>query len=213
MSTPEIGLEAEPLMTIVQQLPNSLRESPGVATETDFVDIWQTYQAALARLIVRPLIYNPNDIDDMVQTTALKAFEKLATHDPESSIRAWLFQIARYTTIDELRRRSHHADVVSPEKLSDLTSYNAEKYPRLVAANGEQDPENAFISKEACSLILTALDELGSTDQEVLRLGMAGMTKQEIGQKLGIGAGAVRMRLMRARRAFRDKYQALQQTA
>jgi RNA polymerase sigma-70 factor (ECF subfamily) len=97
-----------------------------------------------------------------------------------------LYAIARNAALDVLRRRGRRqAAGPGPE----------------VAA---ESPEQRVIQKQACQRVLTALEDLDPGDRELLVLVVVReLSYREIGLRLGISPGAVKVRVHRARLALK----------
>lgn len=126
--------------------------------------------------------------EDVVQTTFLRALERLdALRDP-TKLRGWLLTIARNVALDELRRNSR---VELDEDAGDD-----------VAASGSVDVQVEVA--ELGRLVHGALS--GLTERDVTAVAMAGYlnaSPEEIGERLGVSPGAAKVALHRARKRLR----------
>jgi RNA polymerase sigma-70 factor (ECF subfamily) len=118
---------------------------------------------------------------DCLQDTFMRAFKLLQRGKPVN--RQWLYKVARNRTIDEFRlQRQVHAD---SERLDELPGDEPSGHGRV-------------------RHVLAALTE---DEREILYLFIFDRFKTaEIATMLGIGAGAARMRIFRARERFRTLY-------
>ena len=64
----------------------------------------ETHRKAL-RFHCYQLLGTVSDAEDFVQETYLRAFDAAADFEARSSVKTWLFRIATYACIDEVRRR------------------------------------------------------------------------------------------------------------
>jgi RNA polymerase sigma-70 factor (ECF subfamily) len=97
-----------------------------------------------------------------------------------------LYAIARNAALDVLRQ-SGRTQPAGPEPVS-------------VA----ETPEQHVIQKQACERVLAALEDLDAGDRELLALVVANeLSYRDIGLRLGISAGAVKVRVHRARMALK----------
>jgi len=79
------------------------------ATLRDQVLAWfDAYKDSLYRYL-RTLLYNPADIDDVIQTTFLALLEKGTAACHIRHPKTYIYRIARYKAIDLLRHYSHAA--------------------------------------------------------------------------------------------------------
>lgn len=97
-----------------------------------------------------------------------------------------LYAIARNAALD-LLRRTGRTRPEGPE-------------PAAVA----ETPEQHVIQKQACERVLAAMEDLDAGDRELLML-VAGneLSYRDIGLRLGISTGAVKVRVYRARMALK----------
>ena len=143
-----------------------------------------------ARWIAR----NPNDAEDLVQETYLKALRGFASFQPGTNFRAWMFQILRNTfwsSCSKLERRMTVA--------VDLE----EEGPALAVEN--ETPETVLMKRSDSSLLQNAIDSLPVHYRETLILcEVEEMSYSEIAEILSIPTGTVMSRLSRARKAVRE---------
>ncbi|MGD2164648.1 MAG: sigma-70 family RNA polymerase sigma factor [Anaerolineae bacterium] len=139
---------------------------------------------------------DPRDAEDAAQDIFLKVYRGLCDFRAESSFSTWLYRITVNTRKNELRRSSRHPTLLTPD-LEGLgihvpTMPSAEQ---TVIAHGRRDAIQATIG------------QLSETHRETLILrDIQGLSYQEIAQVLEIGLSAAKMRVRRARLAFRDLY-------
>ena len=126
-----------------------------------------------------------DDAGEALSETYLRAIEKLGTfRGGASSLRPWLFTIARNVAMDRLRARKRLSPQSEIGDIVDLTAL--EPGDRLI---GVQD-------RDAVGL---AFSKLPADDREVLWLRFGqGLTSGEVAKVVGKRPGAVRMQQMRA---------------
>jgi RNA polymerase sigma factor (sigma-70 family) len=143
-----------------------------------------------ARWIAR----NPNDAEDLVQETYLKALRGFASFEPGTNFRAWMFQILRNTfwsSCSKLERRMTVA--------MDLE----EEGPAVAVEN--ETPETVLAKRSDSGLLQNAIDNLPVHYRETLLLcEVEEMSYREIAEILSIPTGTVMSRLSRARKAVRE---------
>lgn len=131
----------------------------------------------------------PDDADDIVAEVFATAWRRRADV-PEPAL-PWLYQTARHLVLH------HHRGTARRNSLTDAVSLGLR----------EQTVRSA--EEQASALVESILAGLDDTDAEVLRLTVwEQLTPTEIAQLLGLSPGAVRNRLMRARRHARKLYEA-----
>jgi RNA polymerase sigma factor (sigma-70 family) len=120
--------------------------------------------------------------EDAHQETWIRVYRFRANFQPGRSFKSWLFAIAANCGHDAWLPTSHESGF-DPEL-------------RLTTAPG--DPTDRRLR------LLQGLSRLDPDDRKLLLLAIEGFDGPEIGSLLGIGAGAVRMRLSRARERIRQ---------
>jgi RNA polymerase sigma-70 factor, ECF subfamily len=133
-----------------------------------------------------------SEAEDLVQETYVKALRGLASFQPGTNFRAWMYRILRNTFLTSR----------TGLKMASSVPLDAEDAPEIPTAG---TPESIFIDKSQEHLLQTAIDELPLHFREVLLLcEVEEMSYQEIADSLSIPIGTVMSRLSRARRALRD---------
>jgi RNA polymerase sigma-70 factor (ECF subfamily) len=141
--------------------------------------------------LARWLAQNPNDAEDLVQETYLKALRGFDSFEPGTNFRAWIFQILRNTFLgsrSKLERRMTQA-------------MNSEE--DLPAASAT--PESLLIGGSAADAVRNAIEQLPIIFREVILLcDVEEASYREIAEILSIPMGTVMSRLARARRTVRE---------
>ena len=165
--------------------------------EAEFLDRARSGEpSAIAQLYVRygdavyrigfRLTGSSADAEDVLQDVFLGLARALHTYAGRGSLEGWIKRVAVRTTLMKLRLRKRKGEV-SLENVS------------LSAA--EEAVPSATERLELEEAVLTLPDQLRTTF--VLR-EVEGYSHDEIGNMLGIGAGASRVRLHRARKQLRN---------
>jgi RNA polymerase sigma-70 factor (ECF subfamily) len=143
-----------------------------------------------ARWIAR----NPNDAEDLVQETYLKALRGFASFQPGTNFRAWMFQILRNTFWSSCSKLERRMTVAMDSE---------EEGPALAVEN--ETPETVLMKRSDSSLLQNAIDNLPVHYRETLLLcEVEEMSYREIAEILSIPTGTVMSRLSRARKAIRE---------
>lgn len=131
----------------------------------------------------------PDDADDIVAEVFATTWRRRADV-PEPAL-PWLYQTARHLVLH------HHRSTARRNSLKDAVALGLR----------EQTVRSA--EEQASTLVESVLAGLDDTDAEVLRLTVwEQLTPSEIARVLDLSPGAVRNRLMRARRHARELYEA-----
>jgi RNA polymerase sigma-70 factor (ECF subfamily) len=130
--------------------------------------------------------------EDLVQEVFLRILRYRQTYRPGTTFRTWMYQIARNTRIDQVRK-------VRPE--SPLTS------EPLAPTRASDDAER----QQEAQLLQRALMHLPEDKREILVLSRFQELKyDEIGRLLGCETGAVKVRVHRALQQLREVYLTLE---
>lgn len=134
------------------------------------------------RAFSRTLVRDEVRAEDLVQETLVKAWEKQASFQPGTNIRAWLFTILRNTYYSELRKRKREVEDVDG---------------KMTAGLSVKAPQEGHM---AVRDLRGALGELNAEQREALILvGASGFSYEEAGEICGVAAGTVKSRVSRAR--------------
>ncbi len=135
--------------------------------------------------------------DDIHQQVFIEAFRDLPGFAGRSSLRTWLFGIARHRVLDAAKRRRRaraHLDVAAGTDLPD---------PRPSPGEGLDDAQ----LQAALVTCLAALDEPARA--AVLLRYQQGLTYEEMAEVCGEKAGTLQARVSRALRKLRDRLEGL----
>lgn len=81
-----------------------------------FGELVLRYQERLFRFIRRISYFCIEDIEDIVQETFIKAYRSLNIFDTDLKFSTWIYQIARNTTIDAIRKKQARPQTVCLEQ-------------------------------------------------------------------------------------------------
>jgi RNA polymerase sigma-70 factor (ECF subfamily) len=155
------------------------------------------YQAAYA------VLRNREDAEDAVQESWCKAYAKLGSFEGRSAFSTWLTRIAINSAL-MLRRRKR---VRTESPLDEILDSQSGSLLNGIVAEGP-NPEEICVATEMNSLIEQELRELSPGVEAAFRLReIAGYSTMESLQALGIHKGALKSRIMRARRRLADALQ------
>ena len=200
-----------PVMTVVpaqgySQRDMTLSESPrqprtGVPVderESFFESEVMQHLDALYRTALR-MTRNPQDAEDLVQETMLRAFRFLDRFEPGTNLRAWLFKILTNTYINRYRKASSEPRVDSlDDSDGDLSLY---RYLDSEAASRGGSVEAQVLDRFAEQDIKTAIEALPPQYRiTVLLADVEGFSYNDIAEITNVKKGTVMSRLFRGRR-------------
>jgi RNA polymerase sigma-70 factor (ECF subfamily) len=142
---------------------------------------------------------NPQEAEDLVQETMLKAFRFAHTYHPGTNLRAWLFRILNTTAINHYRRQSTHPATASLPEGEEFYLYNRIKdlAGNEVTAGAEDEVLQRYLDED----VYNALMELPPNFRmPVILADIEGLSYKEIAEALQIPIGTVMSRISRARR-------------
>jgi len=160
-----------------------------------FSEIYAKYSRRLYKTIIA-ITRNPEDAEDALQETFLRAFLALAAFEGRSSIYSWLTRIAINSALMLLRRRRRR-----PEVLFDLPADSWDDAPCLEIKDSAPGPEQICDLRQQRAPILRAIRNLDPTLRAPIQIHMTQECSiKQIGRALNISESAVKTRLHRARR-------------
>ena len=153
---------------------------------------------ALVFAQARRVLRQPQDAEDAVQETFLRAYRAIDRFDGRAELSTWLYRICINVSLNALRRR----------KRTDAADVNDPRIPEPAAdpSQGNSDPRHALEGAELYRRLATALDELSpSLRSTVVLVLLEGMPQKDAAEVLGCSEGTVAWRVHEARRRLREK--------
>jgi len=159
--------------------------------------LMQRYQRGLHAL-VRGIVRDAADADDLVQETFFRAYRFLDRFDAERPFRPWLYKIGSNLCFRHLRRARRGTWL-------SLDDENPETGTALVDRIENPGAQQAVTRPAETRALAEAIDQLPPLHRTILVLrAVHELRYEEIAETLGIPVGTVMSRLNRARRALRD---------
>jgi RNA polymerase sigma factor (sigma-70 family) len=150
--------------------------------------------------VIRSIVRNDDDAQDLVQDTLLKAFRALDTYKQEYPFEKWLFKIASNTCIDYIRRTRF-----APERL-ELDDSGGDAPVRQYIDHDSPIPDEELIRKERTAILSSAIESLPEKYRIVIELRHEReMEYADIAEYLGVPLGTVKAHLFRARQLLLKK--------
>lgn len=139
---------------------------------------------------------NETDSEDITIETFSKAFDKIATYNPDFQFNTWLIAIAKNVHIDLLRKKKSTLFIEITDE-EDQLAYNV--------ADTSPSVEDALITEQNLSRLLQFIKELKPHYQEVIQLRyFQEMSYQEIAEQLGEPLSNVKIKLLRAKKLLAE---------
>ena len=159
----------------------------------------EAYSGVIYRLALK-MLESPQDAEDALQETFIKAYKGLAKFDGRSSLSTWLYRIATNEALMMLRKRKHLTiSFDEPFKSDD------ELQAPLQITDWCCLPEQELMSSEARQYLGEAIEALPHSLRVVFLLrDIEGLSTRETGAVLDLSETAVKTRLSRARFRLRE---------
>jgi len=169
-------------------------------TDLDLVARWKAGEQRAATLLVErhapalsrflASIGARSDVDEVVQDTFVRAFASIDGFRGESSLRTWLFTIARRLVLDRRRAARRHGEHVQVQEGDVATEYDA---------------LDGVVADETQARMRRAMASLSPTQREVFVLRVSeGMSYRDIAEAVDTTEGAARVHYHNAMRAIKE---------
>jgi RNA polymerase sigma-70 factor (ECF subfamily) len=158
--------------------------------ERAFRELVEPYRRALQVHCYR-MLGSPQDAEDIVQETLLRAWRALERFEPRAPVRTWLYRIATNACLDEIESRPRRPEPVEPFPSELLAEASTPTY----------DPAARYALREGLELgLLAAIQLLPGRQRAVLILrDVLGWTGPEVAALLDSTVASVNSALQRAR--------------
>ncbi|AQQ14569.1 ECF RNA polymerase sigma factor SigH [Corynebacterium glaucum] len=144
---------------------------------------------------------NPQDAEDLVQETYLKAYNAFDSFKPGTNLKAWLYRIMTNTYINSYRKKQRRPLVTSAEDVTDSQLYTSSSHD----STGLESAEVEALKLMPNSRISEALNALNEDYRMVVYYAdVEGLAYKEIAEVMDIPLGTVMSRLHRGRKQLRE---------
>lgn len=141
----------------------------------------------------------PDQAEDLVQETFLRAFRSWEQYTPGTQCKSWLFTICRNVFLRQRERGQRHDEIVTQTAPREGPGVNPVN-PVWTSVLGV-DPEGDFFSSIVDDKVLEAIDDLPEEYRTAVVLSdLEGLPYQEIADLMEVPVGTVKSRLFRGRR-------------
>jgi RNA polymerase sigma-70 factor (ECF subfamily) len=142
---------------------------------------------------------NPDDAEDVVQETFLKAFRQLDRFEERASFATWLHRIAWNCSVDLLRSRPKREQAEEADTLEQLGSTHA-----MVSGTMTPSPERLMASVQVGDRVKDAMERLSPLERAAFVMRhYEGRSIDEISRALEIRENAAKHSIFRAVRKMR----------
>ncbi|WJY67503.1 sigma-70 family RNA polymerase sigma factor [Corynebacterium auris] len=143
---------------------------------------------------------NPQDAEDLVQETYLKAFNAFDSFKQGTNLKAWLYRIMTNTYINTYRKKQRRPLETSADDITDHQLYTSSSHD----STGLESAEVEALKAMPNTRISQALNELNEDYRMVVYYAdVEGLAYKEIAEVMDIPLGTVMSRLHRGRKQLR----------
>jgi len=151
-------------------------------------ELVERHASALARFVAS--IGRREEVDELVQDTFVRAFQSIDSFRGESSLRTWLFTIARRLVLDRRRSAKRRGEQVEVTE-GDLAT--------------EYDALDGVVAEETAARVRAGVERQTPTQREVFTLRVGeGLSYREIAEVVGTTEGAARVHYHNALRTMKE---------
>jgi RNA polymerase sigma-70 factor (ECF subfamily) len=175
----------------------------------EFSRLVDTYSGKIYRLALS-MLNQPQDAEDILQETFIKAFRHLKGFDGRSKLSTWLYRIATNEALMVLRRQRAHDEAGFRQTSIDepLETLEGDQEP-IQIVDWCCLPEEELVSVESRQYLEKAVENLPYSLRVVFLLrDIEGLSTQETADILNLSETAVKTRLSRARMNLREQLSA-----
>ncbi len=155
--------------------------------------------------IIRSYLKDQDEVEDAMQNSYLKAFDRLYQFQGSASFSTWLIRISINEALLRLKhiKRNKHVFLHAGE-------YRAGISPVNQIPDKQMNPEKAMIRREARQLLEEAIDKLPEKYRVIYMLKeVEGLENAQIEEALGISESNIKVRLHRAKKLLQESLFAL----
>jgi RNA polymerase sigma-70 factor (ECF subfamily) len=143
---------------------------------------------------------NPQDADDLVQETYLKAYRFWDSYEKGTNIKAWLFRIMKNSYINRYRKETKEPDTVDYDEVKDF--YSTVRDESSEANDLQETLFGNLLDDDVTKAIASLPDDFRTV---VILCDIEGLSYEEIAEFVDCPLGTVRSRLHRGRKLLREQ--------
>lgn len=164
-----------------------------------FEELVNRYEKKIYRLGLN-ITGSPEDAEDVLQETFLKAFQHLPEFREDARFYTWLVRIGVNEGLMKLRKRRADKTVTMEDQVDDEGTVMPREF-----TDWKPNPEQLLAQSELASILNGAAQSLPPTFRTVFHLrDVEGLSTAETAEMLGLTESAVKARLFRARLQLRE---------
>lgn len=143
---------------------------------------------------------NPQDAEDLVQETYLKAYNAFDSYKQGTNLKAWMYRIMTNTYINTYRKKQRRPVETSADEMTDSQLYTTSSHDSTGLVSAEVEALKNIPNQQ----ITDALNSLSDDYRLVVYLAdVEGMAYKEIAEIMDTPLGTVMSRLHRGRKQLR----------
>jgi RNA polymerase sigma-70 factor (ECF subfamily) len=155
----------------------------GVETDEGFTGLIHEHRGIIRRL-ARLYAESPEEREDLEQEICLQLWRAYPSFAGRARASTWMYSVALNTAISSLRRRRRRPP---REELHDVAA-----------------PGGGAEERDRLEVLYMAIRQLGEGERALVLLWIEELSYDEIAEVLGLSAGAVSVRLVRAKQRLRE---------
>lgn len=157
----------------------------------------------LIRSLIKKMIKDDDDVDDLVQESFIKAYKALPSYHPAYTFSSWIYRIASNSCIDFMRKKK-----LNTFSINQVSKKDDEEIIFEIEDN-DYKPDLGMLNSEKTHALQNAIKDLPENYKEIIYLRHTEeLDYQEIADKLNMPLGTVKAHLFRARKML---YEALKE--
>lgn len=171
--------------------------------QSAFKELMERYRFQV-EMVVRKIIFEEQEVDDLVQEAFIKAFHSIHTFNFEFAFTTWLYKIATNNCIDFLRKKklkTYSMDTPIRQKDGETQQEYPDRVPTV---------ERQMISRETSGQINRAIEDLPEKYRRVILMRhKQEMSYEDIAAELELPLGTVKARIFRGRELLNKKLRSI----
>lgn len=173
-------------------------------TFPELAQIYEAYHAKVVRYAAKLL--GPDAADDVSQEVFIKIGRSLDTLADPTRLASWVYAVTLNTVRDAARRQAARPDRVSGSGGPEAAARESEDPLSRVADTRSRSPEEAAIRNEMVACYVKHVKRLPRSYYVVYVLSeFEHLSNDEIGRRLSLSLGTVKIRLHRARSKLNEE--------